>query len=232
MTINPITSYKSFIQALKKTGFSLAGANKEGIFSLCDYFADQIKWHTDIPDTDPWAWRMMSIQEDITDPKDQIIYGKVFFNKGGYITGKWYPYFYAVRRDSRSFDQLYESGNISHMAKRIYDIVRQNPNISLQEIKLALNATKEDKSPINTALTKLQAGLFITISGQTFKVGKDGKPYGWPVTIFSTVEDFVHPSIIEKASTLNPNQAYARLEQQILLLNPKASDKKIKKFIG
>lgn len=225
MKLKSITSYNQFKDNLSQVGFTLAGDN-EGLFSLSDVFEDNIKYHTEDADTDPWVWRMACLKE-----KEGYVYSKLFFKKGGYITKEWYPYFFRIRRGDKIMEEEYLAGNVSQMAKRIYDVVSETPNVSLTDIKLALEATKADKSKIDTAITKLQMGMYITISGQTYKTGKDGKPYGWPVNTFTTCERFVGENVIEASSKLDPDEAYNTISNRIKEMNPEAPDRTIKKFI-
>lgn len=96
------------------------GGNTKGTYAVVPYdwkeqeFVDSpIKWHTG----DPWEWRMRVLEE-----RDDIVYAKLFFRTSGFITKEWYPYFYAVRRQGETFEEAYENGTISQMAKRIYEI--------------------------------------------------------------------------------------------------------------
>lgn len=226
MIINRITSFSTFIDALRKAGFTMAGDNGEGIFTLAEYYSDVIESHTDQPETDPWAWRMRSLKE-----YDDIFYSKLFFNKGGYITGEWYPYFYVIRRQHQSFEQLYEAGHISYDSKQVYEIIKNQPNIALHEIKSALSSDESSKSKIEMAITMLQMKLFITISGEKYKLSKEGNPYGWPVTTFALVDDYVRPDIISASNSIRLEEAVEKITSRIFELNPHATDKKIKGFL-
>lgn len=226
MQLKPICSYDTFITALKEVGFSLAGENDEAIFSLSSFFTEDIHWHTDDKETDPWEWRMKSILE-----RNDILYGKVFLNKGGYITKEWFTYFYVLRRQGKTFEDIYSSGEISYIAKQIYDIIEKQSNISLHEIKVMLGATKENKSQIDRAITLLQMKLLITISGQTYKTNVHGQPYGWPVTTFATVDEFVGDEVLFASQKINSEEAFNKIRDRILQLNPEAPNKKIQKFI-
>ncbi len=42
-----ITDFNDFIENLLEGGFTLGGANGEGVFSLCSYFGEEIQWHTE-----------------------------------------------------------------------------------------------------------------------------------------------------------------------------------------
>jgi len=226
MTFAPICRYADFTAALRRAGFTTGGANDEGIFSLCGSFGDGVRWHTGDPETDPWAWRIRAVQEE----KD-LAYGKFFFRKGGYITREWMPYFLAVRREGLTLSELYEDGAVSKMEKDIYELVCRSGRISLQQLKSLLQCRKSDASRFETALTRLQSRLFLTVCGETRKLSQRGEPYGWPVTVFCRVEDFFGDSLWAEACALDPRAAYDAIHRQVLALNPLAEEKAVQKFI-
>lgn len=223
MKIQKIDSFSSFCSALRDVGFSMGGSNDEGIFSICAYFSDNLVAHTGNKETDPWQWRIRGV----TEGKD-LAYGKLFFNKGGWITKEWYPHFMAIRREHKTFNEIYNNGLMSHTTKRIYDLIRETPDISLQEIKLKVECTKNQKSEFESALTILQMKMFITISGEKYKLSKDEKEYGWPVTTFRTTEDYFGEEIFQQSCEIEKGEAV----EKILVLNPNADSKIIRKFIG
>lgn len=223
---NPINSFDDFTDALHKAGMSIGGANGEGVFTLCDYFGDNIEWHTAIPVTDPWEWRMR-----VLDERDDIVYAKLFFKKSGYITKDWYPYFYAVRRGRKVFDEEYSDGTISLYAKKIYELICQNDSLPLHLIKQLGDFSKDDKSKFDNAITELQMKMYITMCGRTRKRSKLGDEYGWSSTVFCTTESFFEPDVFEMADKLSPEEAYAKIKEQIYRLNSNADEKKVKKFI-
>lgn len=227
MKVYNIDSFASFCAALREVGFSMGGRNDEGIFSLCTLFSDNIVAHTGNKETDPWEWRIRGIKEC-----NDLVYSKVFFNKGGWITKEWLPYFMAIRREHKSFDEMYDDGLISNTAKRIYDLICETPNLSLQEIKVLMKCGKDEKSEFETALTMLQMKLLVTISGEKFKLSKDGKQYGWPVTTFCRIEDRFGEEIFDLSCEIGIQEAVDRITEQIIVLNPKVDTKVIRKFIG
>lgn len=227
MRIRRIDSFSSFCTALRKVGFSMGGSNNEGIFSLYDYFSDNIVLHTRDVETDPWEWRIRGITEC-----NDLAYGKLFFNKGGWITKEWYPYFIAIRREDKSFSDMYRDGIISYIAKRIYDLISHTPDISLYEIKMILGSDKSQKSKIEATITMMQMKMLITISGQKYKLSKVGKEYGWPVTTFCRTEDFFGEEVFALSYAIGQQEAINRITEQILILNPKADNKVIRKFLG
>ncbi len=227
ITVGEINNYDDFVNALLKVGMSTGGEkNSDGIFALCDYYGKCIQWHTEDIDTDPWEWRIR-----VLDQRDDIAYGKFFFKKSGYITADWYPYFYAVRRGGKSFEEDYSDGNISFYAKRIYELICKEEVLPLHIIKKLGNFTKEDKTKFDNAITELQMKMYITMYGRSKKHSKTGQEYGWSSTVFCKTEDFFDGDILEKADSLVKGQAYEKLYTHILELNPGADSKKIKKFI-
>ncbi len=226
-----ICNFEDFCLELRNAGFSMGGGNDKGIFAVVPYgwneqeFIDSpVKWHTGEPETDPWEWRMRVLEE-----RDDIAYSKLFFRTSGYVTKEWYPFFYAVRRRGELFEEAYENGKISSIAKRIYDIVSCG-EVAFHEIKQLGAFAKEDSSKFEKAIVDLQMGMFITMCGRAQKVNKFGQPYGWNSTVFCTTESFWERRGL-LIPDLDPDESYEQIYNQILKLNPKADPKKIRKFI-
>ena len=226
-----LQNFDDFFRELNRSGFSMGGGNAKGIFALIDYdWTNQdgldtpVKWHCGNPDLDPWEWRMRVLEE-----RANIAYSKVFFKTSGFITRDWYPYFYAVRRKGGTFDDFYARGGISHTAKRIYDIVREG-DMALHELKALGGFGKGDKAKFDRALVELQMGMYLTMTGRKQKKNKHGMEYGWNSTVFTTVERFWAERDFE-IPELDAEESYTKIRQQILLLNPVAEERNIRKFI-
>ena len=221
-----IRNYQEFYAALHECGFTLGGANGEGVFSICSLFSDKIEWHTGKPETDPWEWRMR-----VLDEQEDIAYSKVFFKKSGYITKEWIPYFLAVRRKGESLQEAYLEGTISNTAKRIYELIEEHECLPFHEIKQLGNFGKEDNYRFEKALVELQMKMYITMCGRKQKTNRYGEGYGWNSTVFCTTEHFWGDEVILKAEAMAEQDAVNKITEQILRLNPDANEKKIKKFI-
>lgn len=221
-----IQNYDDYVKELLQAGFTMGGENGEGIFTLCDFFGREIGWHTEDADTDPWEWRMRVLYE-----RKDIAYGKLFFKKSGYITKEWYPYFFAVRRSGRELFEEYEAGQISRYAKKIYELLLEHKELPLHLLKEYGGFGKEDKSRFDSALTQLQMKLYISMCGRDRKRSQKGVEYGWNSTVFCLTEDFFEEDILTEAKKIPYKTAYEALWQQVYRLNPKAPEKKVKKFI-
>ena len=221
-----IDNFGDFTAALLETGFSMGGPNGEGVFTLCSKFGESVRWHTEDPETDPWEWRMR-----VLDESDDIAYAKVFFNKSGFITREWYPYFLAARRRGKRFEEAYADGEISHFAKRIYEMLVDNESLPFPALKRFGGFDKEDAARFEKALVELQMKLYITMCGRERKRSRYGEEYGWNATVFCRAEQFFDPEVFERAQGITPQQAQNAITAQIYKLNPQADARKIHKFI-
>ena len=226
-----VQNFEDFCRELNLSGFSMGGGNAKGIYAVVDFdWTNQertdtpVRWHCGDPELDPWEWRMRVLEE-----REDIAYSKVFFKTSGFITKDWYPDFYAVRRNGKSFRDAYDRGVISNAAKRIYEIVSDGP-IALHEIKARGGFGKGEKALFDRAMLELQMGLFITMTGRQQKKNKYGMEYGWNSTVFTTVESFWADRGLE-IPELDAVASYEKIRRQILLLNPAAEEKNIRKFI-
>lgn len=228
-----IKSYDDFVETLLEAGFSMGGGNSEGIYSVIPWNWNQeppyetpVRWHTGLPDTDPWEWRIR-----VLDQRKDIAYAKVFFKKSGYITKEWIPYFLAVRRGNRTLEEEYEDGVISSQAKRIYKTVSQHGILPVHSIKELAGFGKEDKAQFERGLVELQTKMFLTMCGRQQKRSQKGEEYGWSSTVFCTTERFWGEDVFEEADKIKPEDAIEKISERILMLNPDAEPKKILKFI-
>ncbi len=221
MTFDTIHGYGDFCARLRQAGFSIGGDNSEGIFALCDYFGSNIHWHTGDPETDPWAWRMRVLTEE-----SGIGYGKLFFQKGGFVTREWVPCFIANKRHGRTFEEVYREGHMSQLERSICRYVEDKGEAALHNIKAAVG-----EKGLEAALAKLQTGMFLTISGQTMRLSKDNMPYGWPVTTFRLTDDFWGPDVVKEAHAMSAGEARERIVQRVYELNPGVEMKALERFL-
>ncbi|MDR0905520.1 MAG: hypothetical protein LBN00_05015 [Oscillospiraceae bacterium] len=231
-----IRNFNDFCAALINAGFSLGGGNDEGIFAVVPFSWDErppyetpVRWHTGDAETDPWEWRVRVLTE-----RSDVAYGKVFFNKSGFITREWYPYFLAARRGDGNLSEHYYDGHVSQTAKQIFELIAGSEHgaLPVEEIKRLGHFAKEDKSRFDRALTELQTGLFVTMCGTNRRVNAKGEEYGWNSMMYCTTESFWGGEVFNQAAELAQDAAVAAITAQILRLNPGAEPKKITRFIN
>lgn len=125
----------------------------------------------------------------------------------------------------------YNNGTISQYAKRIYKIINSHDNLPLHMIKQLADFEKEDKNKFERALAELQMKMYITMCGLQQKTSPLGIEYGWAPAVFCTIEKFWDYDMFAKASNISSQDAFDRIDVQIIKLNPQAEQKKISKFI-
>ena len=225
-----IMGYSDFLPALREAGFSVgSGQNKENMYSVLQWgwgeeppYPTPVQWFSGDDETDPWSWHMRVLAE-----RPRIGYGKVFFRKAGYITEEYAPYFLAVRR-VKSFAQAYADGEMSAMAKRIYDAVDDGGDVPVHILKQIIGFTREEKSAFDRTLIELQMKMFITISGSAQRYANYD---GWASTVFSTAERFWGGDVFMRAKAMDAQKAMDMLLARVAALSPAAERKKAEKFI-
>ena len=228
-----IRNYEDFKKALFAAGFSMSGGNSDGIYAVIPWGWNEVPpydtpvcWHTGDPDTDPWEWCVRVLDEG-----GSIAYAKLFFKKGGFLTKDWYSHFLAVRRGGMTFEDAYAEGEISHFAKRIYELVISNGRLPRHTIRTLGGFSKADNSAFDRALIELQMKMYLTICGRQQKLSQMGVEYGWSSMVFCAVESYFGADVFEKAGGMCADDAYGRIREQILKLNPLAEEKQMSKFI-
>ena len=229
-----VRNYDEFVKTLLSSGFSMAGGSADGIYAIINWgwneslpYDTPIQWHTGDPETDPWEWRMRVLDERV-----DIAYAKLFMKKSGFITKEWYPYFLAVRRGGISFNEAYESGVISHAAKRIYDVVSIGGAMATHLIRQEAGfSTKEDKPLFDKSLTELQMQMYLTMCGNAYKTVKQAENNCWASTVLCTTESFFGEAVFNQAIKITKEAAIAKIKNQVLHLNPQCQEKNLTKFI-
>ena len=136
-----------------------------------------------------------------------------------------------MRRGNETLEEEYEEGNISHLAKVIYELIEEHRELPIHLIKQYGGITRDDKTAFDKAVTELQMKFYLTMCGRAAKISGSGKEYGWSSTVFCMTEDFFGAEAAEQAERLDRREAYKKIEEKIYNLNPAANPGKVKKFI-
>ena len=127
-TVEEATEY------INRIGFLPLFKNDIPGFSLEERTVPEYWWSDDV-DKDPWLWRTV-----IARGKD-IVYGKFFDKKAGFISKKWLPVFANYRRDGYDFDALYEDGKAPYKYKKILDnFIEENADAEILSSELKIKA--------------------------------------------------------------------------------------------
>lgn len=99
-------------------------------------------WWSDNPEIDPWMWRAIIAR------RHDIVYGKFFDKKAGFISKKWLPVFANYRRDGYDFDALYDDGKAPNKHKKIMvNFMEDNADSEIysNELKNKLDLVRMEK---------------------------------------------------------------------------------------
>lgn len=135
------------------------------------------QWWTGLSD-DPWHWREIAAREG------EIIYGKFFNGRAGFVSKQWFAKFANYRRDGYDFDSRWDEGLETPRNQAIMDCVMKSPMIMTSDIKKQVG-----KSGFEGALTDLQMKTYLIIRSFDRKKNRFQEPYGWSIGVMDTPEN-------------------------------------------
>jgi hypothetical protein len=221
--VNRIKSSKELSDYINDIGFLPLFKNKIPGFSVEELTARNSWWSGD--EEDPWDWRAVIAAEG------EIAYGKLFFNRAGFVSKQWYPVFAAYRRDGYDFDSRYEDGMASYRAKKLMDILMEYDTIPSYRLKELAGFGKEGEKGFEGVLTTLQMQTYITVRDFKRKINKKGDEYGWPVAVFSLSEKLFGEDYIRSAYHLKTSDAKDCIIKHLLEKYPQARREDVDKCI-
>lgn len=175
---------------------------------------------------DPWEWREIIAKEG------NIIYGKFFNKKAGFISKEWLPYFANVRRDGYDFDSLYEDGKASRRQKMIMDLfVEEDTKIASFDLKQQAGFGKGGEKNFEGTLTSLMMQTYLCMRDFTQKKNKKGEYYGWHVAVYSTPEDIYGYKHVTSCYSESPSKSKQIIIDHINNIYPIATEKQIEKVL-
>ena len=147
-------------------------------------------WWCDDSEKDPWMWRTIIAR------KHDIVYGKFFDKKAGFISRQWLPVYANYRRDGYDFDALYEDGIIP-----TYSIPKNVVSTYITDMSGKLRY--EVDRGLDVAISENAPGRSIVVDKQTYQIGG----------LFSPGSDRVYGqattparAYMDEAKYLKPNQ--------------------------
>lgn len=186
-------------------------------------------WWTGDKKHDPWEWRQ------IIAASGNILYGKFFNKKAGFISKKWFPHFANYRRDGYDFDALYDDEKASMRQKRIMDLfVDKMPPTKLfsYEIKEQAGFKKGGEKNFEGTISDLEMKTYLCVNEFDQKVNKKGVKYGWSVAIYTMPESILGYDYVTSRYKEAPTESAKRIAEHMREIYPIATEKQIKKLIN
>lgn len=185
-------------------------------------------WWCDIPEKDPWLWRA------IIAGKHDIVYGKFFDKKAGFISKKWLPVFANYRRDGYDFDALYEDGKAPLKHKKIMENFmdeKQDAEIFSSELKKLAGFGKEGYKGFEGAVTGLMMQIYLCNCDFKKRVNKKGAEYGWDVAVYSSPEHLFGYDYVTSRYKDAPQESWRQIVEHMHEIYPVATDGQIRKLL-
>lgn len=216
------------IQYIEEVGFLPLFKNEIPGFSLEERTVPEYWWSGD-KEHDPWEWR------GIIAARGEILYGKFFNKKAGFISKKWFPVFANFRRDGYDFDAAYEDGKVPFRQKKIMDLfLEKTPAAELFsfEIKDKAGFGKGKEKNFDGTITDLEMKTYLCVKNFEQKTNKKGVKYGWSVAVYTMPESIIGYEVLVQGYKQDPKAAAKQLLDYLLDYYPVATEKQVKKLLG
>lgn len=215
-----IKSKEDLINTVDEIGFLPFFCNAVNGFSLEENISQdqwyQGRWKGKI-NWPAWEWK-----GDVANSSD-LIYGKLFAKKAGFVSRKWYPDLCNYRRDGYDFDDRYEEGLASYKDKEIYDFLRQHGACLSKEIKGNLGYRKGEKMGFDTSITRLQMQTYVTVADFEYQIDRNGSEYGWAVARYAISEEWLSEDL-SYVKGRSPQESYERIMKHMSRILPRRED--------
>ena len=216
------------IDYINSVGFLPLFKNEIPGFSLEERTVPEYWWSGD-KERDPWEWRQIIAE------RGNILYGKFFNKKAGFITKEWFPAFANFRRDGYDFDALYEDGKASIRQKKIMDLfMEKEPPAELFsfEIKAQAGFGKNGEKNFDGTITELEMKTYLCVRNFQQKVNKKGQKYGWSVAVYTMPEALLGAEAISGEYRENPLDSAKKIAAHMSDIYPVATDAQVRRIIG
>ena len=200
----------------------IAGFSLEEIISYDAWY--QGRWSGKIH-WDAWDWKGLVLQNK------ELVYGKFFEKKAGFISRKLWPDFCNYRRDGYDFDAGYDDGLISYKDKGVYDYIANQGATLTRNIKNDLNYKKGGNKGFETVITRLQMQTYVVPVNYEYSKRKNGEEYGWGNCRYDIAENYWGDSLCKDAYKRAPEESLARIISHIRKAIPKLDEAELKALL-
>ena len=223
MQIPTLRSPEDVRETVQRLGFLPFFRNEIPGFSIEEHTPTTL-WFTEIPG--PWEWK-----GELARDRD-LIYGKFFRGRAGFLRRDWFAVFANYRRDGYDFDARFDDGLASLRDKSLYDVAAERGSLSSKELKVLAGYGKGGEKGFDGRVTRLQMQTYLLISDFVYALDRYGREYGWGIACYATPEhrfgeDWLAEAYREDAAR-SKERVYAHLEG----LFPEASEKQLRRLLG
>jgi hypothetical protein len=163
---------------------------------------------------DAWDWKGEALQNK------ELVYGKFFEKKAGFISKKLWPDFCNYRRDGYDFDARFDDGLSSYKDKGIVDYITGTGAALTKEIKDSLNYKKGGNKGFETVITRLQMQNYVVPVNYEYSKRKNGDEYGWGNCRYDIAEKYWGDKLCRSAYKRSPQESLNRILMHALKALP------------
>ena len=164
--------------------------------------------------------------------KHDVLYGKFFAKKAGFISKKWLPVFANYRRDGYDFDALFEDEKAPIKHKNIMDHFMENDaEIYSYELKKLAGFGKDGEKGFDGAITSLMMQTYLCNCDFRKRINQKGVEYGWDVAVYSSPEHIYGYDHVTSCYKEDPRTSLGKIVDHMKQLYPEAADTQIRKIL-
>ena len=223
MQIPTLRSPEDVRETVGRLGFLPSFRNEIPGYSIEEHTPPAL-WFTEVPG--PWEWK-----GELARDKD-LVYGKFFRGRAGFISRDWFPAFANYRRDGYDFDARFDDGLASLRDKRLYDIAAERGSLSSKELKVLAGYGKGGEKGFDGRVTRLQMQSYLLISDFVYALDRCGREYGWGIACYATPEHRFGEDWLAEAYREDPARSKERVYAHLQGLFPEASEKQLHRLLG
>ena len=223
MQIPTLRSPEDVRETVQRLGFLPFFRNEIPGFSIEEHTPPAL-WFTEIPG--PWEWK-----GELARDRD-LIYGKFFRGRAGFLRRDWFAVFANDRRDGYDFDARFDDGLASLRDKSLYDVAAERGSLSSKELKVLAGYGKGGEKGFDGRVTRLQMQTYLLISDFVYALDRYGREYGWGIACYATPEHRFGEDWLAEAYREDPARSKERVYAHLQGLFPEASEKQLRRLLG
>ena len=220
-----IRGWRELIRWIGQVGFLPLFKNEIDGFSVEEHTSD-LCWWTGDPEQDPWEWRQLIARSG------QVAYGKFFGQKAGFISRDWFPHFANWRRDGYDFDSRWDEGLASLRQKRVMDQFVGRDELYSFQLKALAGFGKTGEKNFEGTLAHLQMAGYLLIRDFRQRLNRKGRPYGWPIAVYTTPETLWGREHVTSAYRTEPARSRELVCRQVRGSFPAATEETLRAVLG
>lgn len=220
-----ISSCPELMECIQRVGFlPLLESGIRG-FSAEALVSDDCRYVT--YDDGGWDWPLWKWKGPVV-TDGNCVYGKFFATKAGFVSLEWWPDFCNWRR--HAYPLASDETDEGALAEAILDTLRERGSMVSRDLRAACGLVgPKMRSLFDGYVTRLQMACRIVTQDFVYPRDKQGREYGWGLSLLTTPEQLLGPeaSLCDRT----PEESHQRMLAHLHDLLPEATEKQLLKLL-